>query len=87
MGQGLGMGALTADKGHACGEHRLGARGGETKNDSHLVLMAQRCHSSSGLTLMTSLLQADMCHNGLFRKSIKSSASAAEISLNQYRWQ
>lgn len=56
VGQGLGMTALTADRGHACGEHRHGSPEGITKNGSHLVLMAPQCHSSSGLTLMTSLL-------------------------------
>lgn len=59
---GLVVAALTRDRGHACGDHRRGSLG-ITKNDSHLVLIALLRHSSSGLTLMTSLLQADTCHN------------------------
>lgn len=85
MGRGLAVAALTGDRGHACGKRRLrGPGGGITKNDSHLVLMVLRCHSSSGLTLMTSWLQAGPCHSGLFRKSIKSSAAAAEFILSLY---
>lgn len=86
VGRGLGMAALTGDRGHACSEHRLWSPGGIAKNDSRLVLMAPRCHSSSGLTLMTSLLQAGTCHNGLFRKSITSSAAAAEFSPSSLWW-